>query len=89
VLAEVDVRPLSTRRPCVPYGVSYQRGGNALPLMAAGNLGIEKEGVIAAVPRHIDEPDKVLPAEQARGHPAQAVWPDLIHQPTTGRPPCA
>ena len=78
VLTEVDVQPLAARRPCLPYGMSYQRGGNALPLMAAGNLGIEKEGVIAAVPRHIDEPDQVLPAGQASGHPAQAVWPDLI-----------
>ena len=71
----------------MPYGMSYQRSGNALPLMAVGNLGIEKEGIAAV--RHIDEPDQVLPAGQASGHPAQAVWPDLIPQPATGRPPCA
>jgi hypothetical protein len=78
VLAKVDVEALAARRACVPDGMSYQGGGDALPLMAAGNLGIEKEGVIAAVPRHIDEPDQALLAEQASGHPGQAVWPDLI-----------
>jgi hypothetical protein len=50
--------------------MSDQGGGNALPLMAAGNLGVEKEGVVAAVPRDINEPDQVLLVEQASGHPA-------------------
>jgi hypothetical protein len=34
--------------------------------------------VIAAVPRDINQPDQVPLVEQASGHPAQAVWPDLI-----------
>lgn len=78
ILAEVDVQPLAARRPRVPDGMSYQRGGDAFPLMAAGDLGIEKERVIAAVPHHIDEPNQALLAGQASGHPAQTVGPDLI-----------
>jgi hypothetical protein len=58
VLAEVDVEPLAARSPRVRDGMSDQGGGNALPLMAADNLGVEEEGVVAAVPRDINEPTR-------------------------------
>jgi len=52
------MKPLATRRLGVPNGDADQRGGDALPLMLTGDLGIEEEGVIASVPRHVDKTDQ-------------------------------
>ena len=54
-LGEVDVKPLATCRLGMPDSMIHQGGANALPLMLTGDLGIEDEGVIASVPRHVDE----------------------------------
>jgi hypothetical protein len=80
VRPEVDVQPLAPSRLGVPHGMAHQRRGNALPLMLAGDLGIEQEGMIASVPGHVDKTDQAA-AGQASGHPAQAAGPDLV--PTT------
>jgi hypothetical protein len=55
--------------------------------MLTGDLGIEKEGVIATVSRHVDKADQAAARPQARGDPAKAVRPDLV--PPTGRGPAA
>ena len=81
--AEVDVQPLAPGRLGVPHGVANQGGGNALPLMVAGDLGIKKEGMIASVPGHVDKAGQAA-AGQASGHPAQAMGPDLVPPPGHG-----
>ena len=86
-LGEVDVKPLATRRPGVPGSKGDQRGGDALPLMLTGDLGIEEEGVIAPVPRHVDKTGQAATRPPARGDPAKAVRPDLV--PPPGRGPAA
>ena len=86
-LGEVDVQPLATRHLRVPGGKADQRGGDAPPLMLTGDLGIEEEGVIATVPRHVDKSDQAATSPQARGHPAETVRADLI--PPPGRGPAA
>jgi hypothetical protein len=60
MLFEVDVQPLATGRLGVPGSMADQRGGNALSLMLTGDLGIKEEGVIASVPRHVDETDQAV-----------------------------
>ena len=52
-LGEVDVKPLATCRLGMPDSMTHQGGANALPLMLTGDLGIEQEGVIGPVPRHV------------------------------------
>jgi hypothetical protein len=86
-LGEVDVQPLATRRLGVPGSQADQRGGNAPPLMLSGDLGIEEEGVIATVPRHVDKTRQAAARPQARGHPAKTVRPDLV--PPPGHSPAA
>src|SRR5215469_18354563 len=71
VRPEVDVQPLAPSLLGVPQGMADQHGGNALPLMLAGDFGIEQEGMIASVPGHVDKADQAA-AWQAGGHPAQA-----------------
>jgi hypothetical protein len=55
VRPEVDVQPLAPGRLGVAHGMADQRGGGALPLMVAGDLGIEQEGMVASVPGHVDK----------------------------------
>src|SRR5262249_36106787 len=81
------MKPLATRRLGMPGGKADQRGGDALPLMLTGDLGIEEEGVIATVPRHVEKADWAATRPQARGDPAKAVRPDLV--PPPGRGPAA
>jgi hypothetical protein len=57
VVFEVNVQPLAPRCLGVPGSMADKRGGDALPLMLGGDLGVEEEGVIAAVPRHVDKAD--------------------------------
>jgi hypothetical protein len=87
VLLEVDVEPLTTCRRSVPGGMAHQGRGNALPLMLTGDLGIEEEGVIASVPRHVDKADQAAAPLQASSRPAKTVGPDLV--PPPGRGPAA
>ena len=65
---------------------SSDLSGDALPLMLAGDLGIEKESVIAAVPCNVDEADQAVIRLQARGHPAKAVRTHLIPPPGRNLP---
>jgi len=69
VRPEVDVQPLAPGRLGVPHGMADQRGGNALPLMFAGDLGIEQEGVIASVPGHVTKPARTPPGRRAVTQP--------------------
>src|SRR5262249_1489443 len=55
-----------------------------LPLMLTGDLGIEQEGVIASVPCDVDKADQAAAIQQASGHPAKAVGPDLVPPPGRG-----
>src|SRR5262249_12994858 len=54
-----------------------------------GDFRIDEEGVIASIPCHVDKSDQT-PISTASGHPAKAVWPDLVPPsgcgPTTVRP---
>jgi hypothetical protein len=84
VLLEVDVEPLATCRGGMPDCMTHQSGANALPLMLPGDLGIEEEGVIASVPRHVDKADQAAATLQPSGHPAKAVGPDLVPPPGRG-----
>ena len=81
VLLEVDVKPLATSLLGVPGGMADKPGGDALPLMLTGDLGVEEEGVIASVPRHIDKADQATTGLQACCHPAEAVRSDLVPLP--------
>jgi hypothetical protein len=81
VLLEVDVEPFATGRRGVPDSMPHEGGGNPLPLMLTCDLGIEEEGVIASVPRHVDEADQAAATLQASGYPPEAVWPDLAPLP--------
>ena len=81
------MKPLATRRLGMPGGKADKRGGDALPLMLTGDFGVEEEGVVAAVPRHIDEAGQAAAGLQACCHPAKAVRPDLV--PPPGRGPAA
>ena len=80
------MEPVATSRLGVPSGGGDKRGGNTLALLLTSDLGIKEEGVIASVPRHVDEADQAT-TWQAGGHPAKAVRPDLI--PPSGRRPTA
>ena len=83
-LVEVDVKPLATCRLGMPGSVAHQGGGNAPSLMLTGDLGIEEEGVIASVPRHVDKANQAAAMLQASGHPAKAVGPDLVPPASCG-----
>jgi hypothetical protein len=85
VLAEVDVEPLAACSTCVRDGMSYQGSGNALPLMAAGNLGIEKEGMIAPSHATLTNPTRFFwPSRRALTQPRLygRIW---SHQPRGDR----
>ncbi len=84
VLLEIDVEPLATCRLGMPDSMTHKGGANALPLMLNGDLGIEEEGVVASVPRHVDKANQADAALQARGHPAKAAGPDLVPPPSRG-----
>jgi len=83
-LGEVDVKPLATRRLRVPGSKADKRGRDTTPLMLTGDLGIEEEGVIAAVPCHVDKTDQAAAGPQARGGPAKTMRPDLVPPPGHG-----
>ena len=68
----------------MPNSMTDQSSANALPLLLNGDLGIEEEGVIASVPRHVDKANQAAATLQASGHPAKAVGPDLIPPPSRG-----
>jgi hypothetical protein len=53
VLFKVHVQPFTASRFGVPDCVADKLGSDALPLMLTGDLGIEQEGVIASIPRHV------------------------------------
>lgn len=86
VLFEVHVQPLAPGRLGVPGGMADKRRGDSLPLVLCGDLGVEEEGVITAVPCHVDKADQgaVL---LTGSDPAKAVGPDLV--PPAGRSPAA
>ncbi len=63
--------------------MTHQGRANALPLMLTGDLGIEQEGVIASVPRHVNNADQAATAH-ASGHPAKAAGPDLVPPASRG-----
>jgi hypothetical protein len=86
VLCEVHVQPLAPGRLGVPDSVADKRRADPVPLMLAGDFGVEEEGMITSVPCHVDKADQAA-ARLASGHPAQAVGPDLI--PPSGRSPAA
>jgi len=68
----------------VPYGVADQGGGNALPLMVAGDLGIKKEGMIASVPGHVDKAGQAAAGRRAVTQPR--LWGRIwSHHPGTAR----
>ena len=83
-LGEVDVKPVAACRLRVPGSKADKRGRDAPPLMLIRDLGIEEEGVIAAVPRHVDKTDQAAAGTQARGDPAKTVRPDLVPPPGHG-----
>lgn len=83
VLLEVDVKPLAPGRLCMHRSMADKRSANALPLILTSDLGIEEEGMIASVPRHVDKADQAAADLQAGGYPAKAVRPHLI--PPTSR----
>jgi hypothetical protein len=80
VLFKVHVQPFTASRLCVLDCVADKLGSDAPPLMLTGDLGIEQEGVIASIPRHIDEADQAATRHPGR-YPAKAVRPDLIPPP--------
>ena len=55
VLLEIYVQPLATCCPGMPNRMTHQGGADAFALMLNGDLGIDEEGVIAPVPRHVDK----------------------------------
>lgn len=73
----VDVEPFASGGLRVGDGDSDGLGADPGVLMAWAGLGVEQKGMIAAVPRHVDEPDQ-RPVTDARRHPAEAVGPDLV-----------
>jgi len=58
LVPEVDVQPLATGRLGLSRGEADDLGGDALALMVTSHLGIEQEGVVAPVPRDVDEADE-------------------------------
>jgi len=86
-LFKVHVQPFTASRLSVPGCAADKLGSDTPPLMLTGDLGIEEEGVIAAVPRHVDKTDQAATKPQARGDPAKTVRPDLV--PPPGRGPAA
>jgi hypothetical protein len=83
VVLEIDVKPLAPGRLCMHRSVADKRGANTLPLILTSDLGIQEEGVIGSVPRHVDKADQAAVDLQAGGNPAKAVRPHLV--PPTGR----
>ena len=81
MLLEVDVEPLTPCRLGMQCSTADERCGYSSPLMLASDLGIDEEGVIAAIPRHVDKADQGA-AIQAGCYPAQAVQPHLV--PSSG-----
>ena len=75
VRAEVDVQPLAPSRLGVPHGLADQRGGNNPPLMVAGDLGIEQEGMIASVPGHVHKTDQAACLGALSGRSSRAGEP--------------
>ena len=74
------MKPVAASVLGVPGGMADKRGGNALPLMLTGDRGVEDEGVVASVPRHIDE------ADQALSSLPRPAWPS-IRSPEVGQSP--
>ena len=84
MLVEVHVQPLAPGRLGMAGSMADKRRGDPLPLIFGGDLGIEEEGVIAAVPCHVDKTDQAAAGPQARGGPAKTMRPDLVPPPGHG-----
>ena len=72
VLFEVHVQPLAPGRLGVPGAMADKRRDDPLPLVLAGDLGVEEECVITSVPCHVDKADQAA-AWLAGGDPAKTV----------------
>src|SRR5215472_12542146 len=86
MLFEVHVQPLAPGRLGVPGSMADKRRGDPLPLILGGDLGVEEEGVITAVPCHVDKAGQGA-VRLTGSDPAKAVGADLI--PPSGRSPAA
>ena len=86
VLLEVHVQPLAPGRLGVPGGMADKRRRDPLPLVFAGDFGVEEERVITSVPCHVDKADQAA-VRLAGGDPPKTAGPDLI--PPSGHSPAA
>ena len=81
---EVDEQPLLPGCLCFSDRVAHHRGAETLSLVSGPNLRVDKEGMITAVPRDIDEPDK-LAGFGSGCHPSQRVFSHAIPPPRLRR----
>lgn len=70
---KVHLHPLAPRLLRVPRGDADKVGADAPPLVVGADLRVDQEGVVAAVPRDVDEADE-RPVIHSRSDPAEAVW---------------
>ena len=80
VLLEVNLHPLAPRLFRVLGCHTDEVGADARSLLIRPDLRVDQEGVIATVPRHVDEPDKRAIFEPRR-HLAKAIPADAIPPP--------
>src|ERR671932_265238 len=69
---EAALHPLPPASPGVLGGEGAARGADPPPLHVGTDLRVDQEGVVAAVPGDVDEPDQRAVVE-ADGHPPAAV----------------
>jgi hypothetical protein len=72
---EVDVQPLTARRPRLTYGERDHRSADSAALPRTPSLCVEQEGVVPTVPRHVHESDQCT-RFFAGSDPAKAVATD-------------
>src|SRR5882672_2267613 len=75
VWIEVDMQPLAAGGAGLADRDRDQRPADPAAARVRGDHGVEHEGMDAAVPRDVDEPDE--PVGVARAHPPEAMAADL------------
>jgi uncharacterized repeat protein (TIGR01451 family) len=75
MIVEIDVEPLAACGPCLGDGECKELRADSLPSCWSVHHGVEDERVDAAVPRNVDEADKVVAIASA--NPPEAVFMHL------------